>query len=73
MECKRINAIEVWNSYEVEEQEKEYLVEDKSNRYCVCYCVRFRDPLTKERILARGRRNDRWEWTPDWIFNDWII
>ena len=60
--------------YYVEEKEKSvYNISEKQQRYEVCYCVRYRPLSLKEWILARWRWNDKWEWTPDGIFNDWIV
>ena len=44
-------------------------VEDvKCKEFSFQYCVSFRDPNLPEWILARWRWNDKWIWTPDWIF-----
>lgn len=43
------------------------------HQYRVKYCIRYRPVDEPEWILARGWWNDEWIWTPDWIFNDWII
>ena len=60
--------------YNVKQQENSlYTVSENQKQYGVCYCVRYRPIWMLERILARGWWNDKWIWTADWIFNDWII
>lgn len=60
--------------YQVEkEKNSKYIIEWNQNKYGVCYCVRYRPIGVLEWILARGWWNDKWIWTEDWIFNDWIL
>lgn len=57
--------IELWDvsiehEYEIDlEQPKEYEFN---------ICVAYRDPYLPEWILARWYWNDKWIWTPDWVF-----
>lgn len=50
-----------------------YSVCESHQKFGVCYCVSYRPVGTLEWILARWWWNDKGVWTPDWIFNDWII
>ena len=73
MNCKWIRAILIQTKYEVEEKQSCYKVWDCSLNYWVSYCVKYRPAWMDEWILARWWWNDAGIWTPDWIFNDWII
>lgn len=49
------------------------VTEKATNEFELCYCVRYRPLELSEWILDRGWWNDKWEWSEDWIFNDWIL
>lgn len=76
MDCKWLEVMLVWMSkYKAEEEKNNhYSVEEtKGNKFQIEYCVRYRPVWMPEWILERWWWNDRWEWTPNGIFNDWIV
>lgn len=50
--------------------QKEHNITCSKKTYGVSYCISYRPLNINERILARGRWNDKGIWTPDGIFND---
>ena len=65
------HGVNLVNKYfRVEAIQKEYNLNCKRKEYGVSFCVSYRPVGFNERILARGRRNDKGIWTPDGIFND---
>lgn len=78
-----INNEKIYNCFEdiveynsIEEEKDNYytIIEELPKvKYWISYCIRYRPLWLSEWILQRGWRNDRWEWTEDWIFNDWHI
>lgn len=74
---KFYNYIDETKLYDIEDEtENTYytITEQKpSKSYWVSYCVSYRPLWLSERILQRWWRNDSWERTEDWIFNDWLI
>lgn len=76
MDCKWLEVMLVKQTkHKAEEEKKNYysVKETKGSKLQIEYCVRYRPVWMPEWILARWRWNDKWEWTPDGIFNDWII
>lgn len=80
-----VESIEDQKKYNIIESNKEYNIIPQEWRlynilelpvdktYWVSYCIKYRPLWLSERILERWWWNDKWIWTADWIFNDWIL
>jgi len=67
---KKYGAKIIKSWFNVNASTNKYDVSVDTNKYGVSFCISYRPVGFSERILARGRRNDRGIRTPDGIFND---